>query len=173
MFSPRCAEQFSSSTRNGAFESITVSEVFAKTAECVIVGTLNYMSPEQAQGKEVDHRSDIFSIGIILYEMVTGQRPFQGDTPTSVLSSIIHDTPPPVTDVNPALPGLLGRTIRRCLAKDPSRRYQSALDVRNELEELKQDLASGELVEAAVVRKRSPTVKSRSGWRASRPTARA
>ncbi len=129
------------------------------TGEGRIVGTVAYMSPEQAEGKSVDHRSDIFSIGIILYEMATGQRPFTGETAASVLASIIKETPPSVTEVNPALPKLLGRIVRRCLAKDPSRRYQSSLDVRNELEELKGELASGELEEGAVVPKRSPVVK--------------
>ena len=129
------------------------------TGEGRIVGTVAYMSPEQAQGKSVDHRSDIFSIGIILYEMVTGQRPFTGETAASVLASIIKETPPSVTEVNPALPKLLGRIIRRCLAKDPERRYQTAKDIRNELEELKGELASGELVEGAVVPMRSPVVK--------------
>ena len=123
------------------------------------MGTLNYMSPEQAEGKSVDHRSDIFSIGIILYEMVTGQRPFTGQTAASVLSSIIKETPPSITEVNPALPELLGRIIRRCLAKDPERRYQTAKDIRNELEELKGELASGDLEEGAVVPMRSPLVQ--------------
>ena len=94
--------------------------------------------------KSIDHRSDIFSIGIVLHELATGQRPFQGDTLTSTLSAIIKDTPPSATTVNPRLPTLVGRVIRRCLAKDPERRYQSAKDLRNELEELKQDVDSGE-----------------------------
>ena len=131
----------------------------AKTAEGMIVGTVAYMSSEQAEGKTVDHRSDIFSIGIILYEMATGQRPFTGETAAGVLSSIIKETPPSVTEVNPALPNLLWRIIRRSLAKDPERRYQSAKEIRNELEELKGELASGELEEGAVVRMRSPLVK--------------
>ena len=129
------------------------------TGDGRILGTVAYMSPEQAEGKSVDHRSDIFSIGIILYEMATGQRPFTGETAASVLSSIIKDTPPSVTEVNPALPSLLWRIIRWCLAKDPERRYQSAKEIRNELEELKGELASGELEEGAVVARRSSVVK--------------
>ncbi len=129
------------------------------TGEGRIVGTVAYMSPEQAEGKSVDHRSDLFSIGIILYEMATGQRPFRGETAASVLASIIKETPPSVTEVNPALPKPLWRITRRCLAKDPERRYQSAKEIRNELEELKGELASGELEEGAVVPKRSPVLK--------------
>ena len=131
----------------------------AATGEERILGTVAYMSPEQAEGKTVDHRSDIFSIGIILYEMATGQRPFTGETAASVLSSIIKETPPSIPEVNPALPKLLGRIVRRCLAKDRERRYQSAKEIRNELEELKGELASGELEEGAVVSMRSPVVK--------------
>jgi Tol biopolymer transport system component len=106
------------------------------------------MSPEQAEGKPVDPRSDIFSFGVVLHEMATGERPFQGDTNVSIVSSIIKDTPRPVTDSNPALPADLARIVRRCLAKDPSRRYQTAADLRNELEELKQDSGSSAAIAA-------------------------
>ena len=110
-----------------------------------MLGTVAYMSPEQAEGKPVDHRSDIFSLGIILYELATGQRPFKGDTSLSVLSSILRDTPDSVTDLNTRLPRQLGRIVRRCLQKEPDRRYQSALDLRNELEELQEEVATGEV----------------------------
>ncbi len=115
------------------------------TQEGKVLGTVAYMSPEQAEGKPVDHRSDIFSLGIILYEMATGQRPFGGDTSLSVLSSILRDTPTSVTDLNTRLPRQLGRIVRRCLQKEPDRRYQSALDLRNELEELEEEVATGEV----------------------------
>jgi Tol biopolymer transport system component len=120
------------------------------TAEGRIVGTVAHMSPEQAAGTAIDSRSDLFSLGVILYEMATGQKPFEGDTSVAVLSSILKDTPAPVTDLNRTLPRELGRIIRRCLVKDPSRRYQTAADLRNELEELKQELDSGALVAADV-----------------------
>jgi Tol biopolymer transport system component len=114
------------------------------TGEGRIIGTAAYMSPEQAEGKPIDHRTDIFSLGIVLYEMATGDRPFKGDTPVSTISSIVKDTPVPLTDINRALPRDLTRIVRRALAKDPERRYQSAKDLRNDLEELKQSLDSGE-----------------------------
>ena len=117
----------------------------APTAEGRILGTVAYMSPEQADGRAIDGRSDVFSLGVVLYEMATGQRPFTGDTNLSILSSILRDTPRSITDINPALPRDLGRIIRRALAKDPDRRYQSAKDLRNDLEDLKASLDSGEL----------------------------
>lgn len=112
------------------------------TGEGKIVGTVAYMSPEQAEGKPVDPRSDIFSLGVILHQMATGERPFKGDTNVSIISAIIKDTPKPITDSNPDLPSDLARIVRRCLAKDPERRYQTAADLRNELEDLKQDSGS-------------------------------
>jgi serine/threonine protein kinase len=115
------------------------------TAEGRILGTVAYMSPEQAEGKATDGRSDLFSLGVVLYEMATGQRPFAGETSLSILSSILKDTPRSVTDVNPTLPRDLGRIIRRALAKDPDRRYQSAKDLRNDLEDLKASLDAGEV----------------------------
>jgi Tol biopolymer transport system component/predicted Ser/Thr protein kinase len=113
------------------------------TGEGRIMGTVAYMSPEQAEGKPVDPRSDIFSLGVLLHEMSTGQRPFKGDTNVSVISSILKDTPSSITDLNPRLPVGLAKIVRRALAKDPTRRFQTALDLRNELDELKQELDSG------------------------------
>ena len=131
----------------------------ARTEEGRIVGTVAYMSPEQAEGKTLDSRSDIFSLGIVLYEMATGERPFQGGTTASVLSSILKDTPKSVTEINPALPSLLGRIVRRCLVKDAEHRYQTAKDLRNELQELKREVDSGELQEGVAPRKSAPVPK--------------
>jgi Tol biopolymer transport system component len=121
----------------------------AVTEEGKILGTVAYMSPEQAEGKPFDHRSDIFSLGVVLYEMATGRRPFQGDTGASIISSILRDTPPSVTDLNRSLPRHLGRIVRRCLQKDPERRYQTTKDVFNDLVELKEEVDSGEIRPAA------------------------
>lgn len=115
------------------------------TEEGRILGTVAYMSPEQAEGKAVDERSDIFSLGVVFYEMVTGQRPFRGDTPASTLSAIIKDTPRSASDLRPSLPRDIAKLLKRCLAKDAERRYQTCKDVRNELEEIKEALSSGEL----------------------------
>ncbi len=126
------------------------------TGEGRIVGTVAYMSPEQAEGKPVDHRTDIFSLGILLYEMATGQRPFQGDTGLSVLSSVLKDQPRPATELNPSLPSAFSRILKTCLRKDPDRRFQSAKDVRNELETLREELDSGELNRPAFVATAKP-----------------
>lgn len=114
-----------------------------RTEAGVLLGTPHYMSPEQAEGKPVDERSDLFSLGVILYELSTGVRPFNGDTHVSVLSAILRDTPQLVTELNPALPADLARIVRHCLAKDRNRRYQSAKDLRTDLDELARSLRAG------------------------------
>ena len=127
-------------------------EEISATQEGHVLGTVSHMSPEQAEGRGVDHRTDIFSFGVILYEMCTGRLPFTGGSPAAVLSSILKDTPRAVTEVNPRLPRELDRVIKRCLAKDPERRYQTAVDVRTELEELEYELDSRKLFQPALER---------------------
>jgi Tol biopolymer transport system component/serine/threonine protein kinase len=115
------------------------------TGEGRIVGTVAYMSPEQAEGKPVDHRSDLFSLGVMLYERATGVRPFTGDTPVSTMTSILRDTPRSITEINSGMPRDLAVIVRRCLVKNPEQRTQSAKDLRNQLEDLQQAMDSGEL----------------------------
>jgi eukaryotic-like serine/threonine-protein kinase len=138
--------------------SATLMPTAPITAEGKILGTVAYMSPELAEGKPVDGRSDLFSLGVILYEMATGQRPFTGDTTISIISSIVKDTPKSVTDVNAMLPRELGRIVRRALAKDPEQRYQSAKDLRNDLSELKTDVDSGAIGARTTVPRASTTL---------------
>ena len=120
------------------------------TAEGSLLGTIDYMSPEQAEGKPADRRSDVFSLGTMLYEMATGRRPFSAGTNVATLAAIVRDTPAPLTAVNPRIPKELARIIRRAMMKDPDRRQQSAKDLRNELEDLRRQLESGELASSDV-----------------------
>jgi len=113
------------------------------TEEGRIVGTLPYMSPEQLRGGDLDDRSDIFSLGIVLYEMASGERPFKGKTAVSLISAVVKDSPQPVDTLRDGLPHHLGRVVGRCLEKNPERRYQTAKDVRNELEGLAKETESG------------------------------
>jgi Tol biopolymer transport system component len=108
-----------------------------------VLGTIAYMSPEQAQGKPLDSRSDIFSFGVTLYELAAGERPFRGDTPTSTLAKILETEPKPLGDVRDDLPGELLRIVRRCLRKRPEERFQSTGDLVVELKELRQETTTG------------------------------
>jgi predicted Ser/Thr protein kinase len=103
------------------------------TAQGSIVGTLQYMAPEQLEGKEVDTRADIFAFGAVVYEMATRKRAFEGNTQASVISAIMSSDPPPMSSLQPMTPPALDRVVRRCLAKDPDERWQSANDLTNEL----------------------------------------
>jgi TolB-like protein/Flp pilus assembly protein TadD/predicted Ser/Thr protein kinase len=134
--------KFHLAEQEGSIETELSTEMLTGTGR--ILGTMPYMSPEQLQGKQVDPRSDIFSFGTVLYTMATGGRPFSGESSADLISSILKDHPPPVTDLKGELPRHLARVIRHCLEKDPSHRFQTALDVRNELEELKVEVDSGE-----------------------------
>jgi len=108
----------------------------SRTQAGVVMGTPAYMSPEQTSGRPLDHRTDIFSLGVVLHEMATGRRPFEGTSPAELVSAILRDTPASVTDVRPDLPSDLARIVRRCLEKDPRHRVQTARDVSNEFRDL-------------------------------------
>jgi serine/threonine protein kinase len=118
-------------------------ETRAGTSDGVVLGTVPYMSPEQVEGRPVDARTDIFSLGVVLHEMATGARPFDGPSQAALLSAILRDTPVSVCDGRNDVPRELGRLISRCLEKDRERRIQTMKDVRNELETLRRDGASG------------------------------
>ena len=110
-----------------------VTQSSPMTEQGVIVGTFQYMSPEQIEGKELDGRSDIFSLGAVLYEMLSGRRAFLGKSQLSVASAILEKEPAPISTVKPLTPLALDHAIRRCLAKDPEERWQTARDVAGEL----------------------------------------
>ncbi len=106
------------------------------TREGLVLGTVPYMSPEQVSGRAVDHRTDLFSVGVILYEMASGRRPFEGGSTAELASAILRDTPPVVTEVRSDLPGKLAHIIRRCLEKDARQRFQTARELVNGLRDL-------------------------------------
>lgn len=108
------------------------------TAQGMVVGTFQYMSPEQVEGKDADARSDIFALGAVLYEMATGKRAFHGRGQASIMSAILEDEPEPIVAINPLMPPLLEHVILRCLTKNPEERWQSAQDLKLELEWLRQ-----------------------------------
>ena len=105
----------------------------AATVAGQLVGTPAYMSPEQAEGRAVDHRSDVFALGVLLYEMTTGLRPFRGDTPLAIFSAIVRDDPAPMTQLRPEASRDLERVVAQCLLKDPDKRLPSAAALRDRL----------------------------------------
>ena len=133
----------------GPEQATRTATALAKTAEGTVVGSAPYMSPEQAEGKPVDARSDIFSFGAVLYEMVTGQRAFSGDSWASTVAAVLKSEPRPAREMAEGLPRELQRIIARCLRKDLGRRSQSIAEVKLELEELIEESESGELERSA------------------------
>jgi eukaryotic-like serine/threonine-protein kinase len=125
---------------SGDTNEIPTASLLELTSEGQVFGTVAYMSPEQARGARLDARSDIFSLGIVLYQMLTGERPFRGDSAVELMTSILRDSPASVTELRPELPLHLARIVRRCLEKDPHDRYQTSRDVYNELKELRTEI---------------------------------
>jgi eukaryotic-like serine/threonine-protein kinase len=117
----------------------------ALTQEGTILGTFQYMAPEQLEGREADARTDIFALGVVLYEMATGRKAFSGGTQASLISSILRDDPPPISQIQPMSPPALDRVVRTCVAKDPEERWQSAGDVGKELRWIAEGSQAGAL----------------------------
>jgi non-specific serine/threonine protein kinase len=114
----------------------------------MVMGTVHYMSPEQARGQLTDARTDLFSLGAVLYQMVSGELPFQGDTQAVVFDAILNREPRPLAEVNPVMPAALGQLIWKALEKDRNLRYQTATDLKTDLLRLRRDLDSGQRREA-------------------------
>ena len=121
----------------------TVAEaptIQVRTGAGIVMGTAGYMSPEQARGLPVDSRSDVFSLGAVIYEMLARRKPFEGETPSDTLASILHTEPPPLSRTNPGIPSELTRIVTKCLKKDREERYQVVKDLWLDLKALKQEL---------------------------------
>jgi len=129
----------------GAAGSSDISTL-VKTEAGVVMGTVQYMSPEQVLGKEVDHRTDIFSLGVVLYEMTTGRLPFTGTSTSETMDRILHGEPEAIARFNYNVPAELERIVRKCLEKDRERRYQSARELLIDLNNLKRDSESGAVI---------------------------
>jgi serine/threonine protein kinase len=137
------------------------------TREGMMIGTPAYMAPENALGKESDARSDIYSLGCVLYEMVSGSPPFRTEDTLKLIYSHIHDTPLPLSRISPEVPALLDAIVRKAMMKNPDGRYQSASDLLRSLEE-----ASKSLERTGGEYKVSPTVSAQEGKRISTPDLR-
>ena len=135
------------------------------TAQGMILGTLQYMSPEQLEGKDTDARTDIFAYGAILYEMVTGKKAFEGQSQASLIAAIIHIEPPPVSSLQQMTPPALDQVVRTCLAKDPDERWQSAGDIGRQLKFATQ--VGSQVGASAPVASAAPPA----GWRQAMPFA--
>ena len=145
---------------------VTSSESLTATGQ--VIGSLAYMSPEQLRGETLDRRSDVFSLGLVLYEMATGRAAFTG-TPASVMSAILHTDPEAPRHVRPELPPQLERTILKAIEKDRERRWQTAADLKADLKQLQGELGA-QLVDRSLNRRRAPAVARRSplSWSCSR-----
>src|SRR5262245_7055289 len=131
------------------------------TQEGTILGTLQYRAPEQLEEKDADARTDIFALGATIYEMATGRKAFTGSTKASLISAILRDDPPPISQVQPLSPPALDRVVRTCLAKDPEDRWQSAADIKRELQWIAESSTAGVAARASVSRPRS---RERLAW---------
>ena len=147
--------------RQGAAPAIPISELPTAndplTAQGSIVGTLQYMAPEQLEGKEADARTDIFAFGAVVFEMATGKKAFEGKSQASVIGAILKDDPPPISSLQPMTPPALDRVVKKCLAKESEKRWQAASDVCDELKWIAEGGSQAGLRAASVI----PSPKSR------------
>ncbi len=156
--------KFRPATTSGVFSGLSVLPTqtdASLTAQGTILGTFQYMAPEQLEGREADARSDIFSFGAVLYEMATGKKPFVGKSQASLIAAILDATPPPVSTVSPMTPPALDRVVKTCLEKDPDDRFQTAHDVRLQLEWVAEGGSQAGVAAPVAARRKS---RERAAW---------
>ena len=134
------------------------------TEEGTVLGTVAYMSPEQAEAKDVDSRSDVFAFGSVLYEMLTGRRAFSADSRMATMAAILHNDPTPIGQIVPSVPRELERMVMRCLRKEPGKRWQSMADLRTSLQEVKEDSDSGQIRSGALSSAPAPPTAKKLLW---------
>jgi eukaryotic-like serine/threonine-protein kinase len=154
--------------RAGDIAGDSTRTVDTVTEEGVILGTLQYMAPEQLEGKEADGRSDIFAFGAVVHEMATGKKVFEGKSRASIMAAILEREPPSLTTLNPLTPQPLDRAIKRCLAKEPDDRWQSAIDLQDELNWIAENGSSREISPPRPV---SSLLRERLAWLAAMAAA--
>ena len=125
-----------------------------------MIGTVHYMSPEQARGQLTDARTDLFSLGAVLYQMATGALPFEGDTQAVVFDAILNRDPRPPAELNPALPPALGQILEKALEKDRNLRYQTATELKTDLLRLKRDVQAGRAPAERRLRTEAPSERA-------------
>ena len=135
--------------------ALATKEAQNLTAEGTILGTVQYMSPEQLEGQEVDFRTDIFAFGVTLYEMVTAQKAFSGKSRASLIASILQTDPPPVSSLQPLTPPALDRLVQTCIAKDPDERWQSAHDLMSQLKWIQEGRSEAGIAAPVVARRKT------------------
>jgi Tol biopolymer transport system component len=151
------------SSMGGDDEDLTRTPTVSQplTAAGTVLGTYQYMAPEQLEGKEVDSRTDIFSLGAVLFEMVTGRRAFAGASQASLIGAIMHEAPPPISTIQPMTPPAFDRVVQTCLAKDPEERWQTAHDVKLQLQWISEGGSVVGLPAPVAARRKS---RERSAW---------
>jgi serine/threonine protein kinase len=134
------------------------------TAQGTILGTLQYMAPEQLEGKEADARTDIFGFGVVVYEMATGKKAFDGKSQASLIAAILERGPPAMSSLHPMTPPALDRVVKKCLAKEPEKRWQAASDLHDELKWIAEGGSQTGMSAPVIISRKGPLRNAQLAW---------